>query len=165
MSLASVLSCFRYLNMCTQIQNPAVKWQNINTHVSNTLLGNKARWFCSAEMPVVEEKGKKVKITFVLKTDEKVDVEGLVGQNVMEVALKNDIFLDGTCGGKLTCSACQVYVDEKIQERLPQATEKEIDLLDFAFFPRENSRLGCRCLLSNEIEGAVFTSPIATKDT
>ncbi|GFY57002.1 ferredoxin-2, mitochondrial [Trichonephila inaurata madagascariensis] len=148
--------------MWALIQNPIFNLQNINTHISNTLLNNRARWFSSAEMSMTEEKGEKVKISFVCLTGEKVDIEATVGQNVLQVATENNIGMEGACEGNLTCTTCHVYVDEKSIEMLPEPSEKENDLLDIAPFLKETSRLGCQCELSKDLDGAVFTLPIAT---
>ncbi|GFT61987.1 ferredoxin-2, mitochondrial [Nephila pilipes] len=146
--------------MWRNIQNPSIKLQNIN--VSKTLPGNKRRWFCSTENSKTKER-ERVKISFVLpKTDEKVEVEGIVGQNIMKVAVENDIGMEGACEGELACTTCHVYVDEKSFEILPEAVKEEEDLLDNALFLKENSRLSCQCILSKDLEGAVFTLPLAT---
>lgn len=49
-------------------------------------------------------------------------------------------------------------------EKLPEADEKEEDLLDMAPFLKENSRLGCQIVLKKELEGVVFELPKATRN-
>ncbi|GFT61637.1 ferredoxin-2, mitochondrial [Nephila pilipes] len=135
------------------IQNPSVKLQSINLYVSKTFARNKERWFCSAINSETEEEVDKVKFSFVLpKTGEKVDVEGIVGQNVLTVALENNIGMDGACEGNLSCTTCHVYADKKSREILPAPVEKEEDLLDTAPFLKENSRLSCQCVLNKDLE-------------
>ncbi|GFY78466.1 adrenodoxin-like protein 1, mitochondrial, partial [Trichonephila inaurata madagascariensis] len=154
-----------YRNLFTRNQYPAVNLQNINSRVSNTVLDNKARWFSTAGISMAEEKSKKVKISFVVsKTGEKVNVEGEIGQNVHKVALANDVGMLGSCGGYVSCTVCHVYVDDKSKEMLSKATTEEHDLLDRALYLQENSRLSCQCILNKNLEGAVFTLPLATKN-
>ncbi|GFQ95820.1 adrenodoxin-like protein 1, mitochondrial [Trichonephila clavata] len=130
--------------MWSLIQNHSMKLKYINTLIPKKLLENQARWFCSAKDTLVE-KDENVKISFViLKTGEKVDVEGVVGQSVLQVAVENAIGMHGACEGNLRCTTCHVYVDEKTFEIFPEADEKENDLLDVAQFLKENSRLGCQ---------------------
>ncbi|GFY78467.1 ferredoxin-2, mitochondrial [Trichonephila inaurata madagascariensis] len=155
-------SCFQLQNIWSLTQNHSFKLKKINTAVPNKLLENQARWFCSAKDSLAE-KDEKVKISFIYtKTGEKVAAEGVVGQSVLQVAMANDTGMHGACEGNLRCTTCHVYVDEKNFERLPEPNEKENDLLDNARFLKETSRLGCQCKLSKEIEGAVFTLPLAT---
>ncbi|GFS84851.1 ferredoxin-2, mitochondrial [Trichonephila clavipes] len=155
-------SCFQLQNMWSLIQNHSFKLKNINTVVPKKLLENQARWFCSARDSLAE-KNEKVKVSFIFtKTGEKVDAEGLVGQSVLQVAMANDTGMHGACEGNLRCTTCHVYVDEKNFRKFPEPDEKENDLLDNARFLKQTSRLGCQCKLSKEIDGAVFTLPLAT---
>jgi ferredoxin len=50
--------------------------------------------------------------------------------------------MEGACEASLACTTCHVYVHCNYFNRLPQAEEKEDDLLDLAPFLKENSRLG-----------------------
>lgn len=50
--------------------------------------------------------------------------------------------ISGACEASLACTTCHVYVCSDHLDILPEATEKEDDLLDMAPFLKENSRLG-----------------------
>ncbi|GFQ95818.1 ferredoxin-2, mitochondrial [Trichonephila clavata] len=167
MSFSRVLSrtCFHYRSLFTRNQYSAVNLLNTNSRVSNRLLDNKARFFYTAGISMAEENSKRVKISFVIfETGEKVEVEGEIGQNILEVALANDVGMLGSCEGYVRCTICHVYVDDKSKEILPRATEEECDLIDRALDPKENSRLSCQCILSKNLEGAVFTLPLTTRN-
>ena len=71
--------------------------------------------------------------------------------NVMEICKASDLPVKGTCGGMALCSTCQVYVlsDHKLSEM----SEDEEDMLDQAFFVKDNSRLGCQLKLREELDG------------
>jgi ferredoxin len=38
----------------------------------------------------------------------------------------------GACGGETACSTCHVIVDKPYFDRLPRASEEELDMLDLA---------------------------------
>jgi ferredoxin len=41
----------------------------------------------------------------------------LVGENLLDVAIANDIDIEGACGGTLACSTCHLYIDEESFEK------------------------------------------------
>jgi len=76
------------------------------------------------------------------------------GTTVLDAA-KDDVvlgeYIDGTCGGTMSCSTCHVYVDGgSYEECLPdnrtrEIDDAELDMLDLAAGYREGrSRLGCQ---------------------
>ena len=82
------------------------------------------------------------------------------GVSVMEGAIQNDIQgIDADCGGSMACATCHVYVEEKWLDKLPQAEEAEVDMIDMSFEPKKNSRLSCQLMVSDEIDGLVVTTP------
>ena len=82
------------------------------------------------------------------------------GLSVMEGAIQNDIpGIDADCGGAMACATCHVYVEEKWLDKIPQAEEAEVDMIDMSFEPKKNSRLSCQLIVSDEIDGLVVTTP------
>jgi 2Fe-2S ferredoxin len=101
-----------------------------------------------------------VKITYIefSGTEHVVDVEE--GLTVMEGARDNDIpGIEADCGGACACSTCHVYVDPAWVEKLPEKDPMEEDMLDFAYDPKENSRLTCQLKVTPELEGLVVRMP------
>jgi len=101
-----------------------------------------------------------VKITYIEfgGTEHVVDVED--GLTVMEGARDNNIpGIEADCGGACACSTCHVYVDPAWVEKLPPKEPMEEDMLDFAFQPKENSRLTCQLKVSPALEGLVVRMP------
>jgi len=100
------------------------------------------------------------KITYIEHggTEHVVDVaEGLT---VMEGAVRNMIpGIEADCGGACACSTCHVYVDPAWEDRLPAKEAMEEDMLDFAFEPRENSRLTCQIKVTADLEGLIVRMP------
>ena len=87
-----------------------------------------------------------------------VDVENSL--SVMEGAVQNDIpGIDADCGGGMACATCHVYVNEDWFDKLPPKEDGEEDMLDMAFEPKQNSRLSCQIVVSDELDGLVVNIP------
>ncbi|KAH8302234.1 hypothetical protein KR044_004262 [Drosophila immigrans] len=105
-----------------------------------------------------------VNITYVDKDGKRTTVQGKVGDNVLYLAHRHGIEMEGACEASLACTTCHVYVHSKYLEALQEAEEKEDDLLDMAPFLRENSRLGCQIVLEKSMEGMELELPKATRN-
>ena len=82
------------------------------------------------------------------------------GLTVMEGAVQNDIpGIDADCGGGMACATCHVYVNEDWLDKLPIKEDGEEDMLDMAFEPKNNSRLSCQLIVSDELDGLKVTTP------
>ena len=82
------------------------------------------------------------------------------GLSVMEGAVQNDIpGIDADCGGGMACATCHVYVDEDWLDKLPAKEDGEEDMLDMAFEPKNNSRLSCQLIVSDELDGLIVNIP------
>lgn len=75
------------------------------------------------------------------------------GWRVMEVLRDWGLPMKAECGGSCTCGTCHVYVDEKWMDRLPPATDEEMDQLDAVEGVQENSRLACQILTAQDLDG------------
>ena len=100
------------------------------------------------------------KINYTDKSGNIMSVEVESGLSVMEGALQNNVpGIDADCGGSMACATCHVYVEEKWLDKIPQAEEAEVDMIDMSFEPKKNSRLSCQLMVSDEIDGLVVTTP------
>ena len=81
-----------------------------------------------------------------LKADGSLDreVEARPGTRLLDVAQAAGQPLEGTCEGAMACSTCHVILDAADFASLPPASEEEDDLLDFAPFVSQTSRLACQ---------------------
>ena len=79
------------------------------------------------------------------------------GWRVMEVIRDWGLPMKAECGGSCACGTCHVYVDPKWVDRLPPATDEEMDQLDMIFGVEENSRLACQILTAEELDGLKVT--------
>ena len=98
------------------------------------------------------------KIKFVENGETK-EVDAPVGLSILEIAHKNDVDLEGACEGSLACSTCHVIVNEEHFDKLPEPSEEEEDMLDLAFGLTSTSRLGCQCIMTDELDGLEATLP------
>ncbi|XP_007951762.2 ferredoxin-2, mitochondrial [Orycteropus afer afer] len=111
-----------------------------------------------------ERPGDVVNVVFIDRSGQRIPVSGRVGDNVLHLAQRHGVDLEGACEASLACSTCHVYVSEDHLGLLPQPDEREDDMLDMAPLLQENSRLGCQILLTPELEGAEFTLPKITRN-
>jgi len=105
-----------------------------------------------------------VNVTFVDKTGKRIPIRAKVGDNVLYLAHRYGIELEGACEASLACSTCHVYVHRNFVDSIAEATEKEEDLLDMAPALKENSRLGCQIVLNKGHEGLELTLPSTTRN-
>ena len=75
------------------------------------------------------------------------------GWRVMEVIRDWGLPMKAECGGSCACGTCHVYVDEKWMDRLPPATDEEMDQLDLIYGVETNSRLACQILTAADLDG------------
>lgn len=78
-----------------------------------------------------------------------------MAMNLMEVCKSYELPVEGTCGGMALCASCHVYV--RSGHELPEPSEDELNMLDQAFFVKDNSRLGCQIKIKQEIDGLKVT--------
>ena len=88
-----------------------------------------------------------------------------MNMNLMEVVRMHELAPEGTigiCGGMAMCASCQCYVLSH-EHLLPEKSYEEEDMLDQAFFVKDNSRLACQINMIPELEGLeVKLAPEAT---
>ena len=100
------------------------------------------------------------KITYIEHQGKSHTIEVANGLSVMEGAVQNNILgIDADCGGSMACATCHVYVKEEWFNKLPKKEDGEEDMLDMAFEPKNNSRLSCQLMVSDELDGLVVDLP------
>ncbi|VDD86248.1 unnamed protein product [Enterobius vermicularis] len=105
-----------------------------------------------------------VNISFVLRDGTVKKVRGKVGDNLLFLAHRYGIELEGACEASLACSTCHVYVNDDHLKKLPEPKEEEEDMLDLAPVLKPNSRLSCQIILAKELDGMVLTLPKITRN-
>lgn len=71
------------------------------------------------------------------------------GATLLEASTRAGAMHGAACGGVGTCSTCHVRVLQGL-DSLSEASDHELDMLDRAFDPKPDSRLGCQARLSSE---------------
>jgi 2Fe-2S ferredoxin len=77
-----------------------------------------------------------------------------MNMNIMELCKAYELPVLGECGGMAMCATCQCYLESETS--LPEQSDAELDMLDQAFFVKQNSRLGCQIHLDETIDGIVL---------
>lgn len=140
-------------------------------HVTNNELSSvvNGRWYSNSqvenhareELSIREDT---VRITYVDRDGERHVLNGKVGDNVMYLAQKHELEIEGACDASLACCTCHVYVEGDYFDQLEEITEEEEDMLDLAPFLQENSRLSCQIHLTKELNGIEVRIPSATRN-
>ncbi|WP_343190314.1 ISC system 2Fe-2S type ferredoxin [Buchnera aphidicola (Mollitrichosiphum nigrofasciatum)] len=68
---------------------------------------------------------------------------------ILDVALKNNIFIEHSCNKSCACSTCHCIIIKGFNS-LSKLTEKEENLLDRAWGLNEYSRLSCQAKIGKE---------------
>ena len=77
-----------------------------------------------------------------------------MAMNLMEVIRSYELAPEGTigiCGGMTMCASCHCYI--KSNHTIPLMEEEEEAMLSEAFNVRENSRLSCQIIITEDLEG------------
>lgn len=97
-----------------------------------------------------------ITVTIIDREGEVHQLEGPtdMNMNIMELCKAYELPVEGACGGMAMCATCQCYLESDTE--LPEQSDAELDMLDQAFFVKDNSRLGCQIQLTDEIDGIVL---------
>lgn len=101
-----------------------------------------------------------VKIKYIAFDGTETEVEADDHLSIMSAAVNNGIpGIVAECHGACCCSTCHVYVDPAWYARLPEPTDHELDMLEFAFDTKDTSRLGCQIKITDELDGLIVHTP------
>ena len=81
------------------------------------------------------------------------------GSTLMEVGRDNNMGLEGTCGGSLSCATCHVYFSDVDYARVGAPSDDEMDMLELAFGLTATSRLGCQISIDESLDGLKVKVP------
>ncbi|XP_024146005.1 ferredoxin-2, mitochondrial [Oryzias melastigma] len=134
-------------------------FRTINRHLQTTI------GLCGEEdSSTAEDTEEVVNVVYIDRSGRRIPVKAKVGDNVLYLAHKHGIDLEGACEASLACSTCHVYVSDGHFDKLPEPEETEDDMLDMAPMLQENSRLGCQIVLTPELDGIELTLPKITRN-
>jgi len=104
----------------------------------------------------------KASFMFANRDGTKTKVTGEYGKSVLEVAHEHGVELEGACEGSMACSTCHVILQPDLFEKLPDACDREEDLLDLAPGLTDTSRLSCQIQVDERLEGTEISLPRTT---
>ena len=81
------------------------------------------------------------------------------GSTIMEIGRDNNMGLEGTCGGSLSCATCHVYFSDADFARVGPPSDDEMDMLELAFGLTPTSRLGCQITIEDNLDGLTVKVP------
>jgi len=98
-----------------------------------------------------------MKLNVIDLDGKKHELDALEGWRVMEIIRDYGLPIKAECGGACSCATCHVYVDAGWLDKLSDMREEEEDMLDEAIEVRDNSRLSCQILMSEDLDGLCVT--------
>ena len=98
-------------------------------------------------------------INFKLRNGELKKIDAEDGLTLMEIARDNDLGIEGTCGGSISCCTCHVVIEKDWFSKVGPANPDEEDMLDLAVDLQPTSRLGCQIEVTPELEGLIVNIP------
>ena len=98
-------------------------------------------------------------IKFITNSGEQIVVDAENGLSLMEIARDNDLGIEGTCGGSISCCTCHVIIDAEWYKKVGPPNPDEEDMLDLAVDLQPTSRLGCQIEVNENLDGLVVTIP------
>ena len=98
-----------------------------------------------------------MKIIVTKQSGETQEIDAIEGWRVMEIIRDNGLPIKAECGGACCCATCHVYVDEAWLSKLYPMNEEEEGMLDITPDVKDNSRLSCQILMSEELDGLKVT--------
>ena len=98
-------------------------------------------------------------IKFITNSGEQIVVEAENGLSLMEIARDNDLGIEGTCGGSISCCTCHIIIDAEWYKKVGPPNPDEEDMLDLAVDLQPTSRLGCQIEVNENLDGLVVTIP------
>ena len=99
------------------------------------------------------------RLIFVNSEGTEKSVEAENGLSVMEIARDNDLDIEGTCGGSISCCTCHVIIDKDWFSIVGGPNPDEEDMLDLAVGLQPTSRLSCQIEVTNKLDGLRMTIP------
>jgi len=104
---------------------------------------------------------KEITLNFQLADGTVQTVDAVIGDSIMETAIKNDIDdVVAECGGSLICATCHIYVSDETAALIDPADDTEQDMLEGTSAERKpNSRLSCQVIVSEGMEGHTVETP------
>lgn len=78
--------------------------------------------------------------------------------SLMQLAVEAGVSgVKGDCGGNAACATCHVYVPDEWRNKLDDASEAELAMLEFEDSYSDQSRLACQISVTEKLDGLRVT--------
>ena len=96
-----------------------------------------------------------VTVTYIEADGEETELDVQDGWTLMQAAVANGIDgIEAECGGSCCCATCHCYIDEEYADKLQDAQENELEMLEEVVSERKpNSRLSCQVTVTADMDG------------
>ena len=75
----------------------------------------------------------------------------------MKYQKKNNLDIEGACGGEMICSTCHVYIVSNHINKLKKQSDEEKEILLLSNNIKKNSRLACQIKVTERLNGLIFS--------
>ena len=99
------------------------------------------------------------KLIFIQSSGEEKTIDAENGISLMEVGRDNDVGIEGTCGGSISCCTCHIIIDKEWFSVVGSPNPDEEDMLDLADGLQPTSRLGCQIEVTDKLDGLRISIP------
>mmetsp|Transcript_5331 Transcript_5331/g.11696 ORF Transcript_5331/g.11696 Transcript_5331/m.11696 type:complete len:185 (+) Transcript_5331:132-686(+) len=166
-SARTVVSRRRLLSKSLPLPESLLAHHNLHPSTINTSnSSSQIRWHGDGPGPDAPT----VNITFINPDDSHTTITARVGETLLQTSHRTGIEMEGACEGVCACSTCHIILEQGMYDELLDdmedgaLSEDEEDMLDMAFGLSQTSRLGCQITVKENMEGATFSLPKATRN-
>ncbi len=85
------------------------------------------------------------------------DIQAPEGENLMVALREQEMDVEGTCGGCVSCASCHIVLHPDWYEKLAEPDEEEKELLAELEHSGPTSRLSCQIIADESLDGLVCT--------
>ena len=99
-----------------------------------------------------------IKVIFHQKKNTKVfNIEK--NKTILDLSRRENLNMEGSCDGSMACSTCLIMLHENWISKLPAPCVEEKEMLSLLSDYKENIRLGCQVVLTENLNGLQFSLP------
>ena len=80
-------------------------------------------------------------------------------KTILDLSRIEDIPIEGSCDGSISCSTCHILVHKDWISKLPSPCIDEKEMLSLLPNYTKYSRLGCQVLITKKLDGLKFSLP------
>ena len=98
-----------------------------------------------------------IEINFLDKKGNIKKIKANEGESLLEISKKNNLDIEGACGGEMICSTCHVYIVSNHINKLKKQIDEEKEILLLSNNIKKNSRLACQIKVTERLNGLIFS--------